>query len=48
MTNEQSLLIPEWDVLGIPEDDSTEPDDADIAHEASVEEVDALAEEEDN
>lgn len=45
MTNEESPLVPEWDELGIPEDDSAEPDDANVAHEASVEEVDALMEE---
>lgn len=48
MTDEQSPLVPEWGVLGIPEDDSAEPEDADVAHEASVEEVDALTEEDDN
>ncbi len=48
MTNEQSPLVPEWGRLGIPQDDSAEPDDANVAHEASVEEVDAFAEEEDN
>lgn len=45
MTNETSPLIPEWDELGIPVDDSAEPEDADIAHEASVEEVMKLMEE---
>lgn len=36
----ESELIPDWS--DIPEDDAAEPDDADIEHGASPEEVDAL------
>jgi len=48
--SEQSPLVPEWEALGIVEDDSAEPEDANVEHAASVEEVDALEEqlEEDN
>ena len=35
---EEDFITP--DLTGIPEDDSAEPDDADISHEASEEEVD--------
>lgn len=33
MTNEvDNSLIPEWDELGVPEDDTAEPLDADAPH----------------
>lgn len=43
--DEDSPLTPEWERLGISVDDSPEPDDADVAHGASVEEVDELDDE---
>jgi hypothetical protein len=38
-----SPLVPEWEKLGIPVED-TEPEDAGVEHLASVEEVDSAAE----
>ena len=32
MTNLDDALIPEWEDLGIPEDDNAEPLDADAPH----------------
>lgn len=48
MSEEESPLVPEWKALGIPEDDTAEAEDVDVAHETSVDDVDALQEEDDN
>lgn len=45
MTEHASPLIPEWEEMGIEVSDAAEPEDAEITHEASVEEVEEFMEE---